>query len=101
AVEVIEALRGERVRLREAIKTHRRWKQIKPETLGVSYLDIDLWAALGESPVPDEPTGWDCAECRTTNPLRFAEVEYLMSGLCLRCLNTPSHPTGEERDDGR
>lgn len=88
----LAALTAERDRLREAI----RWHRLAAEaSMGASIDDPEnyepfdhaLWAALGESPVPDEPTA--------VGALRFRFNE---DGSCDSQVFAPSHPTGEERD---
>ena len=125
AVEVIERLTAERDRLREAIRWHRL---AAGETVGVPTddhkyyepFDHALWAALGESPVPDEPTQtcceWlpgtigaetHCAHWHAADDPEFAGDR--ASAACCWCGDHedgsgscpgPSHPTGEERTDG-
>ena len=119
----LAALTAERDRLREAIRWHRLAAE---ETVGVPTddhkyyepFDHALWAALGESPVPDEPTQtcceWlpgtigaetHCAHWHAADDPEFAGDR--ASAACCWCGDHedgsgscpgPSHPTGEERD---
>ena len=120
AVEVIERLTAERDRLREAIETHRA---SEPADAHHYDEDVRLWAALGESPVPDEPTRKDVPHCGAGHLLAVDHDHDNPDewwSVCGRCgvefgpfdshdeaaamgvtalPAVPSHPTGEERDE--
>ena len=135
AVEVIERLTAERDRLREACfeaskrlyGSLARHRDLDLDLVSYRHLleastilNVALDAALGESPVPDEPTQTCCewlpgtigAETHCAHRHAADDPEFAgdrASAACCWCGDHedgsgscpgPSHPTGEERTDG-
>lgn len=102
AVEVIERLTAERDRLREALGDVAAladrgvaWSSFTRQKV----LDVCA-AALGESPVPDEPTA---APKQVIAALIRAGIDNDTVSRVMCAFDkhaAPSHPTGEERTDG-
>lgn len=107
----VAELTAERDRLREAIEGHREAERAACccarcfDNLALDVPDdprVALWAALGESPIPDGPTErWVPSQealAAATTTMTVYGPDGPTEMLVLRHPLLPSRPTGEERD---